>query len=444
MSGREELELLCSRFFDGDLTVEESARLEAALAADAELRELHADLKRAHEGVALLAQVHPLPLDFTRRILDALDNDAVPAESTAASQGAVIHRLPRPHWTTLIAAAAAVVLAIGLVFGASYLSENPTTVAPPVARGSGEKPPVGPDVVQDNRPMAELVAVSTGSMNLTDGAGATSRQTSVSGRVILPATVQAPADTHVLLRVGGGTAIVPPGATVRLSDVDADGVPNLESVDGDLYLESGDRQVSTRVNNLRFSLRRGGMTLRRTDKGVVAEPSFGFANIGGSQVSFRQRALISGDTVEVSPCPNPVLDDWAVEGRLDAIKLQLRAVLGTEYPKFEQTVGKGLESMLRGILANPSEAATNSRMLHFFVKHGWLDDRPESDRQAMRNIADIIGEGTTDADVPVPVRQLFAQLEDELKKNPDAIRDFARMMREALERRGEHHRKRGG
>ncbi|MBK9974748.1 MAG: hypothetical protein IPP14_08235 [Planctomycetes bacterium] len=441
MSGREELELLSSRFFDGDLTAQENARLEAALAADPELRELHADLMRAHQGVAMLASAHPLPQDFTRRILAALDQDT--AAQAGTGPGAVIHQLPKRHWTTLIAAAAAVVLAIGLVFGASYLSENPPTVAPPVAKG-GEKPVIGPEVVQDTRPRAEVVALSSGAMRLTDGAGATSQQTSVTGQVILPATVQAPADAHVLVRVGGGTAIVPPGATVRLSDVDADGVPNLESVDGDLYLESGDKQVSTRVNNVRLSLRRGGMTLRRTENGVVAEPSFGFASIGSSQVSFRQSALINGDTFEVSPCPNPVLDDWAVEGRLDAIKLQLRDVLGAEYPKFEQTLGKSLESMLRGILANPSEAATNSRMLHFFVKHGWLDDRPESERQAMRNIADIIGQGTTDADVPVPVRQLFAQLEEELKKNPDAIRDFARMMREALERRGDHHRKRGG
>lgn len=38
---------------------------------------------------------------------------------------------------------------------------------------------------------------------------------------------------------------------------------------------------------------------------------------------------------------------------------------------------------------------------------------------------------------------MFAMLEAELQRDPNALREFARMMREALERKAERHRKRG-
>lgn len=425
MSGREELELLCSRHFDGDLDAAEQARLDAALSGDAELRSLFESLRRAHESVALLAQMHPLPADFTRRVLGALDEEAAQAP---------IHALPTRGWGTMIAAAAAIVLAIGLVFGASYINTPETPITPPIAKGSG--PDVVPPVVEDTRPRAEVVAYSNSKLRLTDGAGTVS-EGNVSGKVILPATVQAPADTHAVLQVGGGTAVLPPGAKARLSDVDADGVPNVEAIEGDLYIESGDRQFSSRVNDVRLRVRRGGFTLRRTVEGIVIEPSFGAATVGNESVSFRQCAVINAGKVEVSACPNAALDPWAIDGRLDAIKGEIRKVLGSRYDQFATAHWGHYEQMLRGIMASPAEAATNAFAVKFFVKHGWLDDRSEDERQVIVNIADIIGQGTTEQDVPMQMRQMFKVLEEELKKDPNALREMARIFRQAYERRAE-------
>jgi len=425
MSGREELELLCSRHFDGDLNAAEQARLDAALAADADLRSLFESLKRAHTGVALLAQMHPLPADFTRRVLGALPQ----------APQATIHALPTRRWSTVIAAAAAVVLAVGLVFAASFINPPETTVTPPVAQ-SNPAPVNPPAVVEDTRPRAEVVAYSTSPLRLTDGAG-TVQEGNVQGKVILPAIVQAPANTHAVLQVGGGTAVLPPGAKARLNDIDADGVPNVEPLEGDLYLESSDRQVSSRVNDIRLRVRRGGLTLRRTENGVMVEPSFGAATIGTETVSYRQCALINDGKVEVSACPNAALDGWAIDGRLDAIKAQMRKVLGARYDQFTAEHWSHYEQMLRGVMASPAESATNSFAIKFFVKHGWLDDRPAQEREVIVNIAEIIGQGTTEQDVPMQMRQMFAMLEEELKKDPNALREMAKMFRQAFERRAE-------
>ncbi|MBE7490336.1 MAG: hypothetical protein HS108_01025 [Planctomycetes bacterium] len=426
MSAREELELLCSRHFDGDLDAAEQERLEAALATDADLRALFESLRRAHEGVSLLAGLAPLPADFTRRVIGALDTAETAAE-------APVHALPSRPLGTWIAAAAAVVLALGLVVAASFINPPEAPLVPPIATGNG--PEATPPVVQDTRPRAEVVAYSNGKLRLTDGAGAVREETSVQGAVILPATVQAPADTHAVLQVGGGTAVLPPGARARLSDVDADGVPNLEPVDGDLYLESGDRQVSSRVHNVPLRVRRGGLTLRRTGTGVVIEPSFGQAVVGDRTVAFRQRALVSAGGIEISAHPNPALDAWAVDGRLDAIKGELRRGLGARYDEFASAHWGHYEQMLRGIMASPAEAATNAFAVKFFVRHGWLDDRSEQERQVILNIAEIIGQGTSEQDVPLQMRQMFAMLEQELQKNPDALREMAKLFRQAFENR---------
>lgn len=433
MSGREELELLCSRHFDGDLDAAEQARLDAALAGDAELRNLFESLRRAHEGVSLLAGLAPLPADFTRRIMGALDQADADGDAEAE---APVHALPTRSWGTLIAAAAAIVLVVGLVFAASFINPPETPVTPPVAKGGSGPEVTPPPVVEDTRPRAEVVAYSNSKLRLTDGAGAVS-EGNVSGKVILPATVQAPADTHAVLQVGGGTAVLPPGARARLSDVDADGVPNVEPIDGDLYIESGERQFSSRVHDVRLRVRRGGMTLRRTESGVVVEPSFGNAMVGEQTVAFKQCALVNPGKVEVSACPNPALDAWAIDGRLDAIKGEMRKVLGDKYDQFATAHWANYEQMLRGIMASPAEAAANAFAVKFFVKHGWLDDRSEEERQVIVNIADIIGQGTTEQDVPVQVRQMFKLLEEELKKDPNALREMAKMFRQAYERRAE-------
>ena len=190
MSGREELELLCSRHFDGDLSAAEQARLDAALAGDAELRSLFESLRRAHQGVSLLAGIAPLPADFTRRIMGALD------QKPDAEAEAPVHTLPTRSWGTLIAAAAAIVLVLGLVFAASFINPPETPVTPPVARG-GNGPEVTPPVVEDTRPRAEVVAYSNGTLRLTDGAGAVREDKTVQGKVILPATVQEIGRAHV-------------------------------------------------------------------------------------------------------------------------------------------------------------------------------------------------------------------------------------------------------
>ena len=94
------------------------------------------------------------------------------------------------------------------------------------------------------------------------------------GVLSLPAEVSAPHDTHAVIEIKGGTAVLSPGARARLTDVDADGMPDFEPLDGDLYLESSGAGMRGRLGTMSVDVD-GGMTLRRTGSGYSLEPSHG-------------------------------------------------------------------------------------------------------------------------------------------------------------------------
>jgi anti-sigma factor RsiW len=231
MPDREHLELIASRFFDGDLSPSEKSELDAALAHDAELRALHADLERVHNSISLLAEQR-LPTGFRDRILKALDEE----------EGKLI-KLPTAgfrHW----AAAAAVVTIVGLLFAAAAfnnMSQNtgPIAYTPPAPKDGAVRPGAAPFTA----PSASVIAFSDGEFELTSQAGS-ERTHHYEGNVSLPAEITAPAETHAVIEVKGGTAVLSPGARARLTDADADGIPDLEPIDGDLYLESAGASVS--------------------------------------------------------------------------------------------------------------------------------------------------------------------------------------------------------
>lgn len=408
MTGPEDLELLCSRYLDGDLDAEGRARVEAAIAADPALRATFDDMQRAHEGVAELAKAYTLPARFGERVVQSLKQ-------------ALVHAMPVRRWSAAASAAAAIIAAIALVAIAAIVS-NDGPVQPPV---------IGRQPLPDKRPKLEVAGFSSAEMRLTGADGAKHAGRNVRASVILPATVQAPADTHAVLALAGGTVVLAPGATARLADVDADGVPSLEPVSGDLYLEARTGKLASRIAEVRLKLLRSGITLRRSGAAFTADPSFGTVAVNGKQVAFRERATIADGKVEVSPFPDSALDAWAISGRVDAIQHELRTLLGDKYDRVMAAFWKYWEPLLRGVMSRPAEAATSALFIRFFVDHVWPAEWGENERNAARNIGNIISEGTTDADVPQKVRDMLARWEKAAEQNPEFARDA---LRRALER----------
>lgn len=418
MSDREHLELLASRHFDGDLSATEQAELEQALADDAELRALHAELERVHKSVSMLAE-NRLPADFTSRIIGAL-----PASN-------VIRLAPRTwnHW----AAAAAAVFVFGILF-AALVTNGGDTGYTPVAKDTQPRN-VGPKAVPvdaDTGPKANVLVYSDGDMQL---AGKLTRR--FQGDVKLPAEVAAPADTHAVIEVGGGTAVLSPGARARLADADADGQPDLEPVEGDIYLESNNGfrgRVSDRAVNVH-----GGVILHRTPEGYRAVPSHGGMSIGDVSVRYRECALIGVDGIIIEPCELQSLDDWAIRGRADAIQEQLKRILGAEYDSIPAEHWQQFDRLLRGVLSRPAERAISAYTLRFLLKYGFLEQATPPQLDAWNAIAGILAEGTTEADIPVQMLQMFRKVEERFDENPQALEDFKQMLREHLEAMAEQH-----
>lgn len=411
MSDREHLELLASRHFDGDLSAAEQAELDQALSNDAELRALHAELERVHNSVSMLAE-NRLPADFTSRIIGAL-----PASN-------VIKLAPRTwnHW----AAAAAAVLVFGVLF-AALVTNGGNTGYTPVAKDAPKDttPKVGPVEVYTG-PKANVLVYSDGDMQL---AGKLTRR--FQGDVKLPAEFAAPADTHAVIEVGGGTAVLSPGARARLADADADGQPDLEPVDGDVYLESNNGfrgRISDRAVNVR-----GGVILHRTADGYRAVPSHGGMSIGDVSVRYRECALIGADGIVIEACQLEALDDWAIRGRADAIKEQLKRILGDQYAEIPSEHWQQFDRLLRGVLSRPWERATYAYTLRFLLKYEFIEQATQSELDAWEAIAGILADGTTEGDIPVQVLELFRKVEERFEEDPQALEDFKQMLRKNIE-----------
>ncbi|MCC7510777.1 MAG: hypothetical protein IT464_15545 [Planctomycetes bacterium] len=428
---REELELLCSRNLDGDISPAERARLESALKADPELRAFEARLRPVHGMVALLSDSFRLPADFRERVLREVE--------------APVIQLPTRRWTPWIAAAA-VLLALGTGITAMVFNETGVPEATPYVAGhnKGDHGAVSPDRTDPvvETPRARVVAVSSGEIEFTDAGGNVTRNHGMDGQLSMPAEVRAPADSHATLQLGKGAVVLQKGARVRLSDVDADGVPDVEPMDGDIYLESwAQTSVRSKVDKVKVSVDRGGLSLRSTPQGYVASPSYGGATVGEMAVGYRQCATIRDNGVSVAACEDPGLEGWVIDGRADAIKLELKNLLGARFEEITTDQWAQWDKLLKGVLSRPDERAKHSYILKLLLKHGFFEEAGEKEIEAFGRIAEILGEGTTEDDIAVNELRMIKEFEKALQEDPEAMAQFKRMLRDMLERMAERQRK---
>lgn len=425
MADREHLELLASRSLDGDLSPAEHAELQAALAHDAELRELLAALQRVHTSINLLSEQR-LPADFTSRVLD---------EAFDAARVIRLHASGWRHW----AAAAAVIVMIGLLVGAAVLNNGGKPADAPVIafdRGTGSGTVSTPADPAPRHSSASVVAFSEGELELASPKGV-QRTNRFEGSVALPAEVKAPAGAHAVLEVQGGTAVLSPGSSARLTDADLDGIPDIEPIDGDLYIESAGPGVRSRVSGVDLNVE-GGLTLRRTADGYMAEPSHGGARAGDTAFGFRQCALISDQGVRLSDCERPGLDDWAVRGRADAIKRQVRRLIGDKFDRIPADHWKQWDKFLRGVLSQPWQAATYSYTIRFLLKYNFFEGASPEELNAWGAIAGIMAEGTIEGDIPLKLLEVFRSAEQEFDRDPESLEQFKQLIREWIERNADH------
>jgi hypothetical protein len=425
MTDREHLEVLASRSLDGDLSPAENAELQAALAHDAELCELLASIQRVHNSVNLLSEQR-LPADFTNRVLDKAFDPAPVIR---------LHASGWRHW----AAAAVVILMLGLLVGAAVLNNGGKPAdAPTIAFDRPASPGVvsTPSDPAPRHSSASVVAFSEGEFELASPKGV-QRTSRFEGNVTLPAQVKAPAGTYAVLEVQGGTAVLSPGASARLTDADLDGIPDIEPIDGDLYIESAGPGVRSRVGSVDLNVD-GGLTLRRTSDGYMAEPSHGGAKAGETAFGFRQCALISEQGVRLSDCERPGLDDWAVRGRADALKGQVRRLIGDQFDRIPAEHWKQWDKFLRGVLSQPWQAATYSYTIRFLLKYDFFDGASPEELNAWGAIAGIMAEGTIEGDIPLKLLEVFRSAEQEFDRDPESLEQFKQLIREWVERNADH------
>lgn len=448
MNEREELEAMCSRFFDGDLSADERGRLQRSLQEDAELDELFADLERSHRGMEMVRTHWALPRDFTSQIMAGIE-DGQPDRAPAEQPEGRILRFSSTRWWA--AAAAAVLFCGGIVVGAAWMAENGrdegagaggSSVAT-VSDGGND----AGDGLEKPRPQARATveAYSSGTLEIVDADGRRASGVDLVEEVSLPAEVRAPKGSHAVVKLGRGTVVLAPGAAARLLDVDADGGPEMEPVDGDLYVESaGDAPVRTRLRpDLTMNVRDAGVTLSRGEGGYVARPSFGQVQLSGSSqttsLGWLQRALVSEDgSVSLESCDGSDLEGWATAGRVDELKRQLRIALGEEeFARIPPEQWQEWDDMILGLASRPVERATHAYVLHWLLEHGWFEDSTDEVRGAFERIADLLAEGTSDDDVLEFVRINLRRLERVLRREPGLLQQFKQGWREEWERRGE-------
>lgn len=403
MNEHEELELLCSRALDGELSDAEQARLDSALKADDGLRAFMASLRAAHEDLAELAEIR---LDENFR------------EETLASLTPVYQMSPRRLW----AVAAAVTLAVGIGVTALLFHEPPPSVGPP---GIAEAPP-----------SARVIAFSADQIELRDASGRLLQETRIDEDVAMPAELRAPADAYVVLQLGEGSAVLSPGSRATLAR-NSDGVPQVTRIDGELYLESWARaRVSASLNNVVVSVNSGGATLRSIKGGYSAVPSYGSITVGPRPVDFRERALIGAESIEVDAFESE-LPEWAIHGRADAIKQHVRTLLGKHYDAITPEQWERGDKLLRGVLAKPAERATHSYSLKILLRHGFFEDVSQAELDAWTQIAAILGEGTTEDDIPPQLLEGLRAIEAKFEQDPERVKQLKGLIRERLERMAE-------
>lgn len=390
-----EKETLIARYFDGGLSAAEQEQLKRELAQDRELAELFNEQELAHRNLETLKLRWSLPADFTAQVLSQLPQAP---EFVSQSEGTVF------NWRAL-AVAASVLLVMGLVLGAAYIN-----------RDAGIRPDDGvaekddrrlPPVLVDAGPRAEVVAYSAGNVTVADTRGVT-REKTVERQVALPAEVQAPADTHAVVRVGGGKAVLSPGAKARLS-AKGEGV-TLQPLDGDVYMEAdADGVMDAQVADVAVSVKKAGVTLRRRGNQYRAEPSHGETTLRHgaltASVSDKQFAIIEEDgAFQVQEGARPQLDTWAAAGRADELKRHVATLMGVRVNDIN--VEKWNE-VIAGLAAQPTERATHAAFMRFALRMSLLEDSATEEIHAFEKIAEILAVGTTEEDVPASLRMML-------------------------------------
>ncbi|MEE9312888.1 MAG: hypothetical protein V3V10_10825 [Planctomycetota bacterium] len=408
------LELLVQKLVDGEITEAERVELDSALSADSSLRDTLETLQAADSAMKLLKRGWSLPADFKQRVLDGLPAD----ESQPA--GKVI-QLPAPNMSKY-AAAAAIILMLGLVFVGNALMPSGSNTAS-----------VGPVADTD----IHSAPAKTFTVELVSGNDATlehdgqRRSMKTTQQVELPIVIESSATAHTTIRAGDATLVLQPGARARLLDIDADGVADFEPLEGDIYIESN-RNVRARFSDTTLETK-GGLMFRQQDSAYLAEPSHGETLIAGNSLAFKQCARIDNTGILVSDCPDSELDDWVIDGRIDAIKAVLRE--GGIDPDKDPEAEKH-EMMLRGVLAEPWKAAVNAAWIRFMITHKFFEamEFPAAQVEMFAKIAEIIGQGTTEADIPAFLRAVFKQIEQKIESGPETVKEWAAFMKQAIER----------
>ena len=144
----------------------------------------------------------------------------------------------------------------------------------------------------------------------------------------------------------------------------------------------------------------------------------------------RHRASIADGRVQVTASQNGALEDWTIEGRVDAVRHELRALLGDAYDKIPAEFHTYWEQPLRGVMSRPADAAASAMLLRFFEEHLWLPEWGDDGRKFLSNLAGIIGEGTSEADVPQRYRDEILRWKEFARQNPDFGRAAVRRLLE--------------
>jgi hypothetical protein len=169
----------------------------------------------------------------------------------------------------------------------------------------------------------------------------------------------------------------------------------------------------------------------------TSTPRHGVTRAGERTFTHRQFARLIPGGIEVNDREEAALDDWAIRGRADAIKGQLRKLLGTKYENIPAEHWQKFDKLLRGVLSRPWERATYAYMIRFVLKYKFFGEPTSAELDAWATIAAILAEGTTDEDVPLQIRDLIKQAEEAFAKDPQQLEDFKDMLRQSIERNAE-------
>ncbi len=426
-----EFETLIARYFDGDLSTAEKEQLEREIAAEPELASLFNDQELAHRDLESLKLRWTLPADFTSHVMAQLPGaPAFDSEDVATSSF---------NWRSL-AMAASILLVMGLMLGVAYVNRNEGLPAEGVATdGKATKQPI--QTPSEVKPLTSVFAYSTGDVRIAD-AGSITVNKSINREIALPADIAAPADTHAVVKIGNGTAVLSPGARARFTQR-PEGV-SMQPLDGDIYMEAdADSVMDAQVSDVSVSVEKGGMTLRRRGCEYFAEPSHGNARLRHGLVvasmNEKQFAVIQDNgAFSVQQGSRPQLDNWAAAGRADELKRHVAKLAGVQPDDLNL---KRWNSFIAGLAAKPQERATNAAFMRIMLDSGLLNEISEEEinteaRQTLVKIIEILEYGTRESDIPPPVRLMLKAFEKNLT-TPEfrsMIKDHIRRFSEECEK----------